>query len=115
MRQKSISSIVGGILIATGIVVGALLISNSSSIATTGHEEVLTEKSVWTIEDLAEYISVSTKDIEEIIDKEDMEKASIEERNYDTYQYMPYLTISGEIRFLKTEIDNWLEYRSLNQ
>ncbi|WP_455675607.1 hypothetical protein [Pradoshia sp.] len=115
MGQQSLSSIIGGILIAAGIVVGAFLISNSSSIATTGNEDVLREKSVLTIEDLAEYLSVNTEDIEEIIDKEDMEKASIEEGIYDTYRYMPYLVISGEIRFLKSEIDEWLEYRSLNK
>ena len=72
MGHKSISGIVGGILIAVSIVVGAFLISDSSSIATTSNEEeVSTEKSVFTIDDLAEYLSVSTKDIEEIIEKRD--------------------------------------------
>lgn len=115
MGQKSISGIVGGILIAVSIVVGAFLISDSSSIATTGDEkEVSMVKSVFTIDDLADYLSVEIKDIEEMIDKEDIEKASIEGGSFDTYKYIPYLTISGEVRFLKSEIDKWLEYHSKN-
>ena len=115
MGQKNIPGVVGGVLIAVSIVVGAFLISDSSSIATTSNEEeISTVKSVFTIDDLAEYLSVSTKDIEEIIEKEDVEKASIEEGSFDTYKYIPYLTISGENRFLKSEIDKWLEYHSVN-
>ena len=115
MGQKNIPGVVGGVLIAVSIVVGAFLISDSSSIATTSNEEeISTVKSVFTIDDLAEYLSVSTKDIEEIIEKRDIEKASIEEGNFDTYKYIPYLTISGEVRFLKSEIDKWLEYHSVN-
>ena len=114
MVSKNISGIIGGILIAASIVIGAFLISNSSSVATTSNEEyVPTLKSVWTIDDLAEYLSVSTKDIEEIMDEDDIEKASFE--SYDTYQYIPYLTISGEDRFLKKEIDKWLEYQTFNK
>ena len=47
------------------------------------------------------------------MDEDDIEKASFE--SYDTYQYIPYLTISGEERFLKKEIDKWLEYQTFNK
>ncbi|MGM9977219.1 MAG: helix-turn-helix domain-containing protein [Clostridium sp.] len=118
MNTKGISGIVGGIIIAISIIAGALLISNPSSVATTSNEEdasVSTINRIFTIEDLAEYLSVSVKDIEEIIEKEDLERASIEEGSFDTYKYIPYLTISGQNRFLKSEIDKWLEYKSVNK
>lgn len=64
------------------------------------------------MDDLSEYLSVAKKDIEKIIEKEEIEKASIEGGTYDIYIYIPYAEISGEKRFLKSEIDKWLLYQS---
>lgn len=115
MGQKNISAIIGGFIIAASILVGAFLMSDSSSAAKSNSEpDVFKGKSVFTIDDLAGYLSVSDSDIEKIIKKDYKEKAEIEEGDFDTYKYIPYINLAGEKRFLKSEIDKWLEYQSVN-
>jgi len=62
---------------------------------------------------LTEYLQISEESIENIIVKDDAEKAN--RGSYDTYQYIPYLKIDEQVRFLKPEIDKWLQYKNDNR
>lgn len=114
MLLKNISGIIGGIIIATSIIIGAYILTDHSTIAASGAENPSEVKNIFTIDDLTEYLSVSTEDIEKMIDEDDTEKASIQGEEFDTYQYIPHMTISDKELFLKSEIDKWVKYRILN-
>lgn len=59
---------------------------------------------------LSEYLQISEESIENIINKDNFEKAKLS--SYETYRFIPYLKIDEQVRFLKTEIDKWLQYKS---
>jgi hypothetical protein len=59
---------------------------------------------------LSEYLQVSQQAIDTIIKNENEKKAQM--GGYDTYQFLPYLKIDIQERFLKTEVDKWLKYKS---
>ena len=65
---------------------------------------------VMTITQLAGYLQISEEAIERIILEDDSERAALS--SYDTYEYIPYLIINDQKRFIKSEIDEWLKYEN---
>lgn len=67
-----------------------------------------------TEKELANYLSISPDELDEILQKDTSEKTSLKNgtNSWDTYQIIPYTNINGEKRFLKSEINKWLEYQS---
>jgi hypothetical protein len=45
------------------------------------------------------------------MEEDSKQKAAIGD-SYDTYMFLPYLKIGNQERFLKTEIDKWLQYQN---
>lgn len=106
----------GGFFIAFAIIAGLYSLSSPSSATSDSLKAVSeTKDEVFTLEELAQYLSINTEELEDIIEKDDIRKAGMgEEPSYDAHQFIPYAMVSGEYRFLKKEILGWLEYLTYN-
>ena len=51
--------------------------------------------------------------IDSIINEDSKQKIAIGD-SYETYMFLPYLKIANQERFLKSEIDKWLNYQKDN-
>lgn len=68
-------------------------------------------KGLMSIEDTASYISLSVEELKAIIRKQDIERSSLEVHN--TYRFIPYITIEGEMYFSKYQIEEWIKNASI--
>lgn len=98
------------IIIAGSIIFSSYFVSNAivKNKKTENNNDVLTQQ------ELAEYLSISDKELNEIIKEDTLEKSSITNGQWDTYQFIPYINFNDENRFLISEIKKWLEYQSVN-
>lgn len=90
----------------------ALYFFDHQPIAANEMGEVMTEKQ------LARYLKISHDQLLNLIEKSDEEKLLLTSANshvYDTYKFLPYMNIEGEKRFMKSQIDKWMEYQTFNQ
>ncbi|GGB43385.1 Clp protease ClpB [Fictibacillus barbaricus] len=62
------------------------------------------------IKQLSDYLQISEKSIESIMGQDDFNKSKMSD--YDTYQFIPYLILDDQYKFLKSEIDKWLKYKN---
>lgn len=63
--------------------------------------------------DLAEYLGITTKDLEVLLHLDEQKRAVMSGGIYDTYSLMPYLELPNKKKiFLKSEIENWVKYHS---
>ncbi len=116
-NKGNYSFIISGVIIAVAIIIGSYLSaaplpatkSNSTPASASPNEDV------FTADELADFLSIDKEKLEDIIEKDDIERASIQGDTFDTYQFIPYAIISGEHRFLKKEIMKWLEYQTHNR
>ncbi|MDR4315480.1 Helix-turn-helix domain [Niallia circulans] len=108
MKQKTY--IVGVLILGIAIVLAAFILSDNFK----NLENKTTNKQaipvLMTISQLSEYLQISEEAIEKIIKEDDLERAKLS--SYDTYQFIPYLKIDNQKRFMKSEIDEWLKYKN---
>lgn len=108
--------IISAFILGLSIVLSAFILSNS--ISDLGNKNsnpepiTITTPDIMTITQLSSYLEITVQSIEIIINDDDLMKAKLS--SYDTYQFIPYLKIDNQERFLKTEIDKWLQYKSEN-
>lgn len=115
MRQSTY--LIGVVLLGLSIIIAACIVSNTAS-NTTNIDEVSegaisSIPDLMTITQLAEYLQISEQSIEIIISHDDWQREGLS--SYDTYQFIPYLLLDNQKRFIKTEIDAWLKYRNDNK
>lgn len=112
--MKQSTYLISAIIIGLSIVISAYIFSNAfSNLASEDHHLQKTTNSnpdLMTKTQLSEYLQISEQSIEIMINQDNFERAKLS--SYDTYRFIPYLTIDNQVRFLKTEIDNWLQYRN---
>ncbi|AZU62392.1 helix-turn-helix domain-containing protein [Neobacillus mesonae] len=114
--MKQSTYLIGSLILSISILISAFMFSNiysksangvnNSQTTTTSIPDLMTKKQ------LSEYLQISQKSIDNIILSDDSERAKL--GSYDTYQFIPYLKISNQERFLKAEIDKWLQYKTGN-
>ena len=115
MRQSTY--LIGVVLLGLSIGIAAFILSNTSSNTTNINESsesaISSIPDLMTIIQLAEYLQISEQSIEIIISHDDWQREGLS--SYDTYQFIPYLLLDNQKRFIKTEIDAWLKYRNDNK
>lgn len=115
MRQSTY--LIGVVLLGLSIIIAAFIVSNTASNTTNideGSESAISSiPDLMTITQLAEYFQISEQSIEIIISHDDWQREGLS--SYDTYQFIPYLLLDNQKRFIKTEIDAWLKYRNDNK
>lgn len=116
--MKQVTLLISACVLGISIIISSVVISetstkttgnkvkDSSSIATNTNSNLMTKKQ------LSQYLQVSQQEIDTIITKDNSEKAQLGNGVFDTYQFLPYLKIGDQERFLKTEVDKWLKYKS---
>ncbi|MGX2962072.1 helix-turn-helix domain-containing protein (plasmid) [Peribacillus sp. JNUCC 23] len=115
--MKQTTYLISAFILGLSIVISAFIFSNTcSNSASKGNNSQTITNSIpdlMTRTELSEYLQISEQSIENIIQKDDLEKAKLS--SYDTYHFIPYLKIDNQERFLKAEIDKWLQYKSENR
>ncbi|RDW17688.1 helix-turn-helix domain-containing protein [Oceanobacillus chungangensis] len=111
--MKQLTYIIGILILGLSIVISAFILSKTSpNSASKDKNSQITNSTpdLMKITQLAEYLQISEQAIENIILKDDSER--VELGGYDTYQFIPYLKIDNQKRFIKAEIDEWLKYKN---
>lgn len=70
-------------------------------------------KGLWTLNETAKYLSIGSKQLEDIVKRDNVERSNAQ-GSFDTYKYLPNIVIEGEFYFTKNEIDTWIEYQMNN-
>ena len=102
------------LLLAVSIFASAILVSKTGvdhqrtsavkpAIASSNEEVMI-------MEELADYLSVSEETIEGIMKEDMMERTSGEVR--DLEKHLPFVQLGDQTIFIKSEIDDWLKYKS---
>lgn len=111
--MKQSTYLIGTVILGLSIVLSAFILSSATN-KTTKQENnpqvINSTANLMTITQLAEYLQTSEQALEDIILKDDSERAELS--SYDTYRFIPYLTIAEQKRFIKAEIDEWLKYQN---
>lgn len=111
---KQSTYIIAVFILGLSIVISAFIVSNSSpNTASTDKDSqnaINSTTDLMTLTQLAEYLQISEQSIETIISNDDSVRTEL--GSYDTYQFIPYLLLDNQKRFIKTEIDAWLKYRN---
>ncbi|RLQ94594.1 helix-turn-helix domain-containing protein [Falsibacillus albus] len=117
--MKQLTYIISAFILGLSLVISAFIFrdafahstDSAASDSMTGSSKAAPE--LMDEKQLSKYLNVSEKTIETIIRVDDINKAAISSQGaYDKYQFIPYLKIDNHVRFLKSEIDKWLQYRS---
>jgi hypothetical protein len=70
------------------------------------------DKGLMSTEETANYLSLTVEELAAIIRKQDIERTSL--GSFDTYRFIPYITIEGEMYFSKYELEEWIKYASIS-
>ncbi|KGX88729.1 MerR family transcriptional regulator [Pontibacillus marinus] len=65
------------------------------------------EKGLWTLEEAAAYLSLTSKELDKIIVSQRLIR--MKRSSYPTYDYIPYVQINGKFYFSKTKLDKWIK------
>ena len=109
MSLKQSTYLIGTLIIGISILISSFVIASTSNTEnlqsfSSSTPDLMTKKQ------LSEYLQINEGSVEKIIKQDDFEKTNL--GIYDTYQFIPYLIIDNQERFLKTEIDEWLQYKN---
>lgn len=72
--------------------------------------QVNADKGLLTMEETAEYLSISEKQLGALVKVQAFEKSQLE--SFDTYRFIPYIEIDKEKLFNKNQVDEWIKYNS---
>jgi predicted HTH domain antitoxin len=68
------------------------------------------EKGLLTLEEAAEYLSMSIEMFEYVLIKHELERH--QRSSYPTYEYIPYIEVQDQKFFSKSELNQWIQYSS---
>ena len=111
--MKQSTYLIGAVLLGLFIMTAALILSSTTNTDKDAESTISSIPELMTITQLAEYLQISEQSIEIIISNDDYQRDGLS--SYDTYQFIPYLLLDNQKRFMKTEIDAWLKYRNDNR
>ena len=114
LGMKQSTYLIGVFIFGISIVISSFILFSafSNSASKVSDTQIVTNSlpNLMTKMQLSEYLQISEQSIDDIIKKDELEKASL--NSYDTYKYIPYLELDNQKRFLKAEIDEWLKYKN---
>lgn len=100
-------------LLAVSIIASAIILSKAGMDQTSSVEKPAASPSsgaIMTLNELADYLQVSEETIEGIMEEDLAERASGEVR--DIEKHIPFVELKNKRIFVKSEIDEWLKYKS---
>ena len=113
--MKQYTNILAALILGISIIVSSFIIRDTFSDKGSGeiHSQPTshTISDVMTLAQLSEYLQISEKSIQHIINEDSLTKASLS--SYDTYRFIPSFRLDNQTLFLKSEIDEWLKYQSV--
>lgn len=101
--------ILSACIIFSGVFVG-LSISSIRETSRTAEAEQALMRDV----EAAEYLGISPESFRAILVQDSVERNSIS-GGYDTYRFIPFLSIKETKYFTKAELDKWVEYNMHNK
>lgn len=104
---------ISALVISLAILGGSWIISTSPC---NGSDVIINNKDLMTQEELQRYLSLSESEIDAIIEKDKKERSKlVGNGSWNRYQFIPYLEIKGEKRFILSEVNEWLKLKSEEQ
>jgi hypothetical protein len=102
-----------GAIVLLSLSIGYLAFQVGNGFATTKNndqalESIKVEKGLMTMEEAAEYLSLSEKQLEELIRQHDLQRSQL--TSFDTYSFIPYIKIKNNRYFNKQNIDEWIKH-----
>ncbi|MCM3701909.1 hypothetical protein [Paenibacillus macerans] len=71
-------------------------------------------KTILTEAELSEYLGITNSDLKNLLDSDRKKRDEFHGGVYDRYSFLPSMELPGGHRvFLKSEIENWVQYHSL--
>ncbi|WEG14415.1 Clp protease ClpB [Pullulanibacillus sp. KACC 23026] len=118
--MRSIIYPMSSLILGISLVVAALIVKDTFKQPVTKSKTTVQKPTplsipnpnLMTKEQLSVYLQISEKTIDKIISDDAAKKAELADESYDTYEFLPYLKIDGQERFLKSEVDLWLQYQN---
>lgn len=108
----AMTAIVSSLIIGLSIVGGFYILGESlhPTVTTSNH---IKDNKIMNKDQVADYLTMSTQDVDIIIQKDLELKRTIGSGISDTYQFLPYFkTATGQMIFLKEEVNQWLTYKT---
>ncbi len=113
-----LSNILESIIIGISILVGSLLINNGpkenaniNSLASKVQEQG--DKVLLTEDEAIQYLNIPKEAFQKMVAQQTKDKKSLS--SYDTYRFIPFITIEGKRYYSKDQINKWVEYNMLNK
>ncbi len=107
------------ILLSIAIFFFAFQLSNSESVSSETKEPEQSKDSLnidnglLSIEAAALYLSMDVEQFNELIKAQNVGRAQL--TSYDTYLFIPYIQMNGEMYFSKKQLDEWIDYNILSR
>ncbi|KAA0955395.1 Clp protease ClpB [Sporosarcina sp. ANT_H38] len=113
--MKQLTYFISALIVGISIIISGFIISNtfSNSASEDNNSQPTTNSipEVMTKTQLSGYLQISEQSIENIIKEDEFEKAKLQ-GSFDTYRFIPYFNLENQERFLKAEINEWLQYKN---
>ncbi|MEC0182990.1 hypothetical protein P4H61_16010 [Paenibacillus peoriae] len=111
--NKDSKIIISSIILGASFILGSYInahFSSNGKILSPQISQTSSSDSVLNKEAAAAYLKIPVTQLDNIIkrDTEQKKKLSV----YDTYQFIPYANLDGQIVFLKDNLNNWLNFIS---
>lgn len=68
------------------------------------------DKGLLTLEEAAFYLSMSADELNIVINRQEYERKN--ESSFETYRFIPFITVNNNKYFNKDQLNKWIEYNS---
>lgn len=120
--MKNSANLISSIIIGVSLMVSAFILNGyrvggaevkavhkpTESIEVSAVPEIMTKSQ------LAAYLQIDEVAVDAIISEDKSIKINRNISSYDSYYFLPFIQIGSEPRFLKSEVDKWLEYKGVH-
>ncbi|WP_339158203.1 hypothetical protein MKX50_01395 [Paenibacillus sp. FSL W8-0186] len=110
------ANIICSIILSASFLGGCyLLAERGRNIPNDEAEKVISDsKTILTENELSDFLGITTSDLKNLIDSDRKKREEFKGGIYDRYSFLPIMELPGGHRvFLKSEIENWVQYHSL--
>ncbi|WP_144240555.1 helix-turn-helix domain-containing protein [Paenibacillus sabinae] len=86
---------------------------NSSPSLSDASDYSISQNTVLSLNEAADYLRISTDDLKTIIKQDEEKRTSRGPTN--AYDLIPYVNLNGNLIFYRPSLDKWIEYNTLNK
>ncbi|MCM3631088.1 helix-turn-helix domain-containing protein [Paenibacillus glycanilyticus] len=113
MKRENILLPISIILLGGCLVLSAWIITNGLQSPNQSIHTTTQTKALMTSDEAAQYMGISKEDFDWLIKNQIEQKKGLQV--YDTYRYIPYISVGNQKFYNETEINKWIDYNMLNQ